>query len=138
MARPALTPEERILAMKERVARKREQEQREQLRQRNQEYRLEEGSAALLEALKSLSDMPVKPNGSIDITYQPGSGVLVRRIGWQDVNNGAENDREVLIAFRIATDYDGERWWLEHDGDEVDLGTALDLAVEVVERILDA
>jgi len=125
------TIEERVAAMKRRVAEKEEQERLERERLQAVIEALQAKQNSLRESLACLADLPV---------WHPHRGTMEAcKINWWSGNpwGVAVNAVSVkLIEFGVHADDQGERSWLTHDGDVIAEDVAVDLAVATVERYL--
>src|SRR5262249_6010716 len=123
-----LTTAERIAAMKARA----EGPERRVRRGAEMRVALQDRLAGMLLPLHGL---PVTPGGE-GWVGAPRQGVESDGLGettcelWRFLPAGC---LENLITFTITADHDGTRAWITHDGDEIDVETALDLATAVVE-----
>jgi hypothetical protein len=133
------TPQERIAAMKARAGEKEADAQRRRELSNRRRSLLSLQRDDLLEALKPLNGgLPVTPNGEASTQFSVEDGrlsVCVIRKGW-DVDQ--DSVYETLIAFGVEVDGDGTYAWITHDGDVIDIATALDLATAAVELRFDA
>lgn len=132
------TPQQRIAEMKARAARKEARAQAERERYNRRAFRVAEVRDELLDVLKELRGLPLKPNGEAFAqfgTEDDGTvSVSVIRKGW-DIDQ--ESVYETLISFAVTADPEGAYAAVTHDGDVIDLATALDLATAAVEARFD-
>jgi hypothetical protein len=131
------TPQERIAAMKARAAEKEAAARIERERADRRLRRITEEQEELLSALESLHGIPLLPNGEASADWTVDHGQVIVRVLRKCWTEDQENDHEALIVFGVQSDHDGTYAYLTHDGDVIDLDTALDLATAAVEARFD-